>query len=62
MTVGALIDAGVDADALFGHSRSLGTGAQFSVEKTKRGGIAASKFLVTAGTSRQHRHLSHIIA
>ncbi len=61
MTVGALIDAGANADTLFGHLRSLGTGAQFSVEKTKRGGIAASKFRVAATESKQHRHLSHII-
>ena len=61
MTVGALIDAGADATALFETLRSLGTGAEFSVEKTKRRGIEASKFRVTGGDGKTHRHLSHIV-
>jgi uncharacterized protein (TIGR00299 family) protein len=61
MTVGALIDAGADAPALFEMLGALGTGAQFSVEKTKRRGIEASKFRVTAGEGKAHRHLSHIV-
>jgi len=61
MTVGALIDAGADATALFDALGSLGTGAEFRVEKTKRRGIAASKFYVTGGDGKTHRHLSHIV-
>ncbi len=61
MTVGALLDAGAPAGQLFDALRSLDTGAQFSVEKTKRAGITASKFRVeTGGADQRHRHLSHI--
>ena len=61
MTVGALLDAGADTAQLFDALESLGTGAEFRVEKTRRGGIAASKFQVTGGESRSHRHLPHIL-
>ncbi len=62
MTVGALIDAGAPADAVIGALESLATGARFEVEKTKRSGIAASKFRVHLSTEPQkHRHLSHIL-
>jgi uncharacterized protein (TIGR00299 family) protein len=39
----------------------FGTGAKFEVEKTKRRGIAASKFRVLGGDAKGHRHLSHIL-
>lgn len=61
MTVGALVDAGADAGALIAALESLGTGAQFSVEKTKRRGIAASKFHVNGTDTKKHRHLPHIV-
>lgn len=61
MTVGALLDAGADATALFAALESLGTGATFQVEKTKRRGIAASKFNVSGGETKSHRHLPHIL-
>ena len=61
MTVGALLDAGADARELFAGLESLGTGATFEVEKTKRRGIAASKFHVRGGESKSHRHLPHIL-
>lgn len=62
MTVGALLDAGAPADALLEALRSLDTGARFEVEKTARGGVAASKFRVhTDATPAKHRHLSHIL-
>jgi hypothetical protein len=60
MTVGALIDAGADPRSLFDALDSLGTGATFEVEKTKRRGIAASKFRVHAAEAKSHRHLPHI--
>jgi hypothetical protein len=61
MTVGALIDAGADAQELFSGLESLGTQATFEVEKTKRRGIAASQFHVRGGETRRHRHLPHIL-
>ena len=63
MTVGALIDAGASSAAVIDALESLSTGARFEVEKTKRGGIAASKFKVHLSAEPQkHRHLSHILS
>jgi uncharacterized protein (TIGR00299 family) protein len=61
MTVGALLDAGADAGRLVQSLEGLGTGAKFEVEKTKRRGIAASKFRVIGGEGKNHRHLKHIL-
>ena len=61
MTVGALLDAGADEGTLLRTLESLGTGATFRVEKTKRRGIAASKFHVQGGDAKTHRHLPHIV-
>lgn len=60
MTVGALLDAGADFQALNDALLSLNTGASFRAEKTKRKGIAAIKFHVDATDSKAHRHLHHI--
>ena len=60
MTVGALLDAGAPWDALQDALNSLNLGAQFRLEKTKRRGIAASKFSVYAPDEKKHRHLPHI--
>jgi uncharacterized protein (TIGR00299 family) protein len=46
---------------LLGALEQLGTGARFSIEKTSRGGVVASKFTVSAGDSH-HRHLDHILS
>jgi pyridinium-3,5-bisthiocarboxylic acid mononucleotide nickel chelatase len=63
MTVGALVDAGAPADALINALDSLATGATYQVEKTKRSGMAASKFKVHLPAEPQkHRHLPHILA
>jgi len=63
MTVGALVDAGASAEALIEALQSLDTGAKFEVERTKRGGVAASKFrVITDGPTQAHRHLKHILA
>ena len=62
MTVGALIDAGADASAVVLALDSLGTGAQFKIEKTKRGGITASKFRVVGGHATGHQNLKNILA
>jgi pyridinium-3,5-bisthiocarboxylic acid mononucleotide nickel chelatase len=61
MTVGALLDAGVVFPELEQALTSLGTGATFRLEKTKRRGIAASKFYVDGGEQKAHRHLPHIL-
>jgi uncharacterized protein (TIGR00299 family) protein len=61
MTVGALIDAGADSGAVVLALEQLGTGAKFTVEKTKRCGIAASKFRVIGGHATGHRHLKNIL-
>jgi len=61
MTVGALVDAGADAGELVRLLDSLKTGAQMRVEKTKRAGVAASKFIVKAKDAKKHRHLPHIL-
>lgn len=60
MTVGALIDAGADGAALLDALASLNLGATYSFEKTKRRGIAATKFHVEGGEQKAHRHLPHI--
>ncbi|MDP2999745.1 MAG: nickel pincer cofactor biosynthesis protein LarC [Bryobacterales bacterium] len=61
MTVGALIDAGAAFEPLAGALDSLGMGAAFRIEKVKRGGIAATRFVVEGGEQRAHRHLPHIL-
>jgi uncharacterized protein (TIGR00299 family) protein len=61
MTVGALLDAGADFEGLEAALSALGLGATYRLEKTKRRGIAASKFHVQGGESKSHRHLTHIL-
>src|SRR5260370_31238380 len=62
MTVGALLDAGAPAGDLIDALKSLDTGAQFEVEKTRRGGVTASKFrVITPTEAHGHRHLKHIL-
>lgn len=60
MTVGALVDAGADWGALENALQSLHLGASFTLEKTKRKGISASKFAVHSEDQKAHRHLPHI--
>ncbi len=60
MAVGALVDAGADWNALESALNSLNLGASFRMEKTKRKGIAASKFSVESTEEQKHRHLPHI--
>lgn len=61
MTIAALIDAGASFATLAAGLDSLGTGARFSVEKTKRKGIAATKFNIEFEDQKKHRHLPHIV-
>ncbi len=59
MTVGALIDAGASPEAVIDVLASLG--ARVSVEKTRRGGVTASKFHVEKESGAGHRHLPKIL-
>lgn len=62
MTVGALIDAGAPADEVINSLDALDIGINCQVEKTVRGGIAASKFRVEVPhVTRRHRHLDQIL-
>ena len=61
MLVGALADAGAPSGLLAEALTGLGTGATFTFEKTRRCGIGATKFGVTAPHEHSHRHLSHIL-
>src|ERR1700733_9335505 len=60
MTVGALLDAGADWPTLETALQSLQLGAAFRLFKTKRKGMAASKFCVDFTEQKKHRHLPHI--
>jgi hypothetical protein len=60
MTVGALVDAGADWQSLENALRSLGLEAEYRLEKTRRKGIAASKFSVRFAEQKKHRHLPDI--
>ncbi len=56
MLVGALADAGADADALARLLAGLGAGAAYRFEKTRRCGIAATKFHVADPGDHDHQH------
>ena len=60
MTVGALIDAGANGEVVIDCLNSLNLGATYRYEKTKRLGMAATKFYVDGGQQKEHRHLPHI--
>jgi len=60
MTVGALLDAGADWPTLESALKSLQLDASFRLFKTKRKGMAASKFCVDFTEQKKHRHLPHI--
>jgi uncharacterized protein (TIGR00299 family) protein len=60
MTVGALLDAGADWPTVEFALQSLHLDATFRLYKTKRKGIAASKFCVDFTEQKKHRHLPHI--
>jgi uncharacterized protein (TIGR00299 family) protein len=61
MLVGALADAGAGFGEITGALTSLGMGAEFTFEKTKRRGIGATKFRVSGGETNKHRHLPDIL-
>ena len=60
MTVGACSMPEPIGTRLKARCTASNLGAIFRVEKTKRKGIAASKFSVDIGEQKKHRHLPHI--
>jgi uncharacterized protein (TIGR00299 family) protein len=62
MILGALIDAGVDADAIRAGLDSLGLPIKLKIDRVKRGGIAATHAKVDAPHEHVHRHLHHVEA
>jgi hypothetical protein len=61
MTLGALIDAGVDVAAIRVAVESLGLPAQLNVQRVKKSGFAATQVTVEAAAEHKHRHLHHIL-
>lgn len=61
MLVGALVNAGANAEELIGGLLSMDTGAAYRLEPVKRKGIAATKFHVDGTDSKSHRHLPQIV-
>lgn len=62
MTLGALIDAGVPADALRAALDSLGLPITLEVERVKRNGIAGTKATITAPDQEEYRFLPDVEA
>jgi pyridinium-3,5-bisthiocarboxylic acid mononucleotide nickel chelatase len=62
MTLGALIDAGVDADAIRSAIDSLGLPIQLEIDKIRKGGFAATEVRVEAPEEHVHRHLPDVEA
>jgi uncharacterized protein (TIGR00299 family) protein len=60
MTLGALIDAGVDAGAIREGIASLGLPIQLEVEKVRKGGFAATAVRVEAAEEPTHRFLPDV--
>jgi uncharacterized protein (TIGR00299 family) protein len=62
MTLGALVDAGVDPQAILGAVSSLGLPCEVAFETVRRGGFRATYARVKAADEHAHRHLHHIEA
>jgi uncharacterized protein (TIGR00299 family) protein len=60
MTVAALIDAGVDVQAILDGVASLGLPVRLEVEKVRKGGFAATYLHVEAPAQDQHRFLPDV--
>ncbi len=60
MTLGALIDAGADRDAILAAIASLGLPIQVEVEKVRKGGFAATAVHVEAPEETGHRFLPDV--
>jgi uncharacterized protein (TIGR00299 family) protein len=62
MTLGALVDAGVDAGAIQAAVASLGLPCELTFSNVRRGGFRATYAKVEAPPEHVHRHLHHIEA
>ena len=62
MTLGALVDAGVDPEAIRSAVSGLGLPGELSFETVRRGGFRATYAKVVAPEEHVHRHLHHIEA
>lgn len=62
MTLGALVDAGVDPKALQSAVAGLGLPAELTFETVRRAGFRATHAKVVAPEEHAHRHLHHIEA
>src|SRR5258708_494789 len=60
MTLAALIDAGVDADAIRAGIDSLGLPIKLEIEKVRKGGFAATYVHVEAPEEQSHRFLPEV--
>ena len=60
MTLAALIDAGVDAEAIRHGLASLGLPFKVEVEKVRKGGFAATAVHIDAPEEHVHRHLPQV--
>src|SRR4051794_41170029 len=60
MTLAALIDAGVSAEAVCGAIASLGLPVTVEVEKVRKGGFAATHVRVEAPAEHSHRFLPDV--
>src|SRR5258708_9608341 len=62
MTLAALIDAGVEADAIRRGLDSLGLPIRLEVEKVRKGGFAATQVRIEAPEETTHRFLPDVEA
>src|SRR5262245_50443069 len=62
MTLSALIDAGVDVEAIRAGLDSFGLPIRLEVEKVKRNGFIATYVKVDAPDQESHRHLPDVEA
>lgn len=60
MTLGALIDVGVDRDAILSGIRSLALPIEIEVEKVRKGGFASTQVRIEAPREENHRFLPEI--
>ena len=60
MTLGALLDAGVDPQPIQEGLASLGLPLRLEVEKIRKGGFAATAVRVEAADEHSHRHLPQV--
>jgi uncharacterized protein (TIGR00299 family) protein len=60
MTLAALVDAGVDADAVRDGLASLGLPIRMEAAKVRKGGFAATQVTIEAPEEHAHRHLPDV--